>query len=161
MHIRTSLAVRALRGARTGPAAVCGAVALALASAAGGPSAAVPAVAAVTLAVLLVTALTGRPRPGLTGIARSWARAHPWRYAAGPAAALTVVLLAVDAATGWPYIGAVLAGLSVPAAPRIAAGRRTARTPVRAPAPLTGRRLVRALPREAPPSRVPAMSSRP
>lgn len=157
MHIRTSLAVRALRGARTAPAAACGAVTLALASAAGGPSAAVPAVAAVTLAVLLVTALSGRPRRGLTGIARSWSRAHPWRYAAGPAAALTGALLAVDAAAGWPYIGAVLAGLSVLAAPRIAAVRRTPRTTVRTPAPLTGRRLVRALPaaQEAPPSRVP------
>lgn len=167
MHIRTSLAVRALRGARTAPAAACGVVTLPIALAAGGLAAAVPAVATVTLSVALATAVTGRPRraSGLTGIARTWARAHPWRYAAAPAAALTAVLLSVDAATGWPYAGAVLAGLGVLTAARIAAVR-PARGPVRSPAPLTGRRLVRAVRIPSPvtpepdpaPARVPALS---
>jgi len=145
MYIRTSLALRALRGARWAPAVACGAVAAPLALAAGGGlSAAVPAAAAVTLA----TALTGgvRGRAGLTGIARAWARAHPWRFAAAPAAALAGVLAVLDVATGWPTVGAALAGLSVLAAPRLGT-LCTPRPPVRpAAAPLTGRRLVRALP---------------
>lgn len=154
MHIRTSLALRALRGARWAPAVACGAVTAPVALAVGGTGAAVPAVATVTLATALAAALAGgarRASSGLGGIARAWARAHPWRFAAGPALGLTATLLALDAVTGLPSGGAALAGLAVLAAPRLGTLRplRTA-GPVRAAAPLAGRRLVRALPAPAP-----------
>ena len=143
MLIRTSLALRALRTARWGVAAACGAVTVPIALAAGGPSAAVPAATTVTLATALATGVrrTGRAA-GLAGIARSWARAHPWRFALIPAAALTAALLILDAATGWPTPGAALAGLAVLITPRMVR-RSRAHDPVRAAA-VTGRRLVRA-----------------
>ena len=153
MHTRTSLALRALRGARWAPAVGCGAVAAPLASIAGGPAAVTPAVAAVILAVALASVLRGPGHTaGLTGIARAWAREHPWRFTAGPAAGVTAALLVLDAATGGAPVGAVLAGLAVLAVPRVAVVRPS-RTHVPAAAALTGRRL-RALPQPEPALRV-------
>ena len=154
--IRTSLAMRALRGGRWAPAAASGAVVAAVAATTGGgPPWVVAAASATTLATGLATAAArpsrGRPRgrsgrrgrsgpsgrgrrsgrdrgrSGLTGIARAWAAAHPWRFAALPAACLAVGLAALDASAGWPVAGAPLAGLVVLAAP-------WARTRVRHPA---------------------------
>lgn len=164
MRARTSLALRALRGARWAPAAAFGAGTAPVALATGGGLAvAVPVAATVTLGLAL--AGTGRRQEGtgLAGIARAWARAHPWHFGLIPAAGLTAALLALDAITGWPSGTAPLAGLAVLTAPRLGALRRSRTPAVRAAVPLPRRHLTAALPAapDASPGRVEAGVSAP
>jgi hypothetical protein len=149
MSAQAYFALRALRGGRwpraLGYAVPAAAVALV---AGGGLATAVPAAATVAVAA----GLAGAAAPvraavpaqrgstdGLTGIAREWARAHPWRFAAGPAVLLAAALLSADLAAGWPTVGAALAGLVALGAPRFRTVSRT--TPVRTSSALATRRL--------------------
>jgi hypothetical protein len=142
-------ALRALRGGRwpraLGSAVPATAVALV---AGGGLAAAVPTAATVAVAVGMASAAAPvraavparrGSTDGLTGIAREWARAHPWRFAAGPAVLLAAALLSADLAAGWPTVGAALAGLVALGAPRFRTASRT--TPVRASSAMATRRL--------------------
>ncbi|HEY3684841.1 MAG TPA: hypothetical protein VGL93_17540 [Streptosporangiaceae bacterium] len=158
MSAQAYFALRALRGGRwpraIGYAVPAAAVALV---AGGGLAAAVPAGATVAVAAGLASAAAPGDRgrtDGLGGIAREWARAHPWRFAAGPAAALAAALLVIDLFSGWPPIGAALAGLAALAAPRLRTVARTA--PVRTASALATRRLALA-PAAARPVTVAAM----